>query len=145
MNCEIVPIDFMGQGALLQPVDQELHDLALDYSRRELQDGASINLAKYAKTWVAVQTVDGFREVKGIMATVLRPDIPIIRATDEAALSMMAERLQSYFADNGWRGGEVFVHISKAQTPEQYCKGWRQVLITEQKAESADRFTIKVR
>lgn len=136
---EIFPIDFMGQGALLEPVDKKLHDKAVDFCQREIV--GDINFAKLAKVWVAL---DG-EKVVGVMGYVLRPDIPVIRAVDENALSMMAERLQHYFADQGWRGGEVFVHISKSERPEQRCAGWKNVLITEQKAESADRFRIKVR
>ncbi len=138
---DVLPIDFLGQGALLEPADPKLHDLAVNYCRRELQNGHEINLAKFSKCWVALK--DGI--AVGVMGYVLRPDIPVIRATDEQALSMMAERLQHFFADQGYRGGEVFVHISKAERPEQKCAGWRKVLITEQKAESADRFKIKVR
>lgn len=135
----VLPIDFVGQGALLEPVDRNLHDLAVDYCQREIL--TPVDFAKLAKTWVAVD--DG--KVHGVMGYVLRPDIPVIRATDERALSMMAERLQSFFADQGWRGGDVFVHISKAEKPEQRCAGWKSVLISEQKAEPADRFRIKVR
>lgn len=138
---EVLPIDFLGQGALLEPADSKLHDLAVDYCHREIQDGDKINLAKFAKCWVALK--DGIPV--GVMGYVLRPDIPVIRATDETALSMMAERLQYFFADQGYRGGEVFVHLAKAERPEQRCAGWKQVLINEQKAESADRFKIKVR
>lgn len=138
---EVLPIDFLGQGALLEPVDRKLHDKAIEFARKELQGGDQLNLTRFAKSWVAVK--DG--EVAGLMCYVLRPDIPVIRAIDESALSLMAERLQSFFADQGWRGGEVFVHLSRAERPEQRCAGWKQVLITEQKAEAADRFVIKVR
>lgn len=136
---EVLPLDFMGQGALLEPVDRKLHDAAVDFCAREIV--TPVDFVKMAKTWVAVE--DG--KVLGVMGYVLRPDIPVIRATNEQALSMMAERLQSFFADQGWRGGAVFVHISKAEKPEQRCAGWKNVLIAEQKAEPADRFAIKVR
>src|SRR5215472_1740233 len=131
----------MGQGALLEPKDQKLHDMAVEFARKELQNGDQLNLTQFAKCWVALK--DG--KAVGLMGYVLRPDIPVIRAIDEDALSQMAGRLQSFFADNGWRGGEVFVHIAKRELPEQRCAGWKQVLITEQDAHSADRFVIKVR
>ena len=136
---DILPLDFLGQGALLEPKDHELHDLAVDFCKREIV--TEVDFLKMAKTWVAIE--DG--KVLGVMGYVLRPDIPVIRSTDERALSLMAERLQAFFADQGWRGGEVFVHIAKAERPEQRCAGWKNVLITEQKAVSADRFAIKVR
>lgn len=136
---EILPLDFVGQGALLEPKDRELHDKAIDFCNREII--TPVNFLHMAKTWVAIE--DG--KVLGVMGYVLRPDIPVIRSTDERALSMMAERLQAFFADQGWRGGEVFVHISKSERPEQRCAGWKNVLICEQKAVSADRFAIKVR
>lgn len=136
---EILPLDFLGQGAMLTPVDAKLHDLAIDFCSRELSE--EVNLAELSKVWVAIDS----GTVVGIMGWVPKPDVPIMRAIDEKALSLMAERLQSFFADQGCRGKEVLIHLSRKETPEQRCPGWKNVLVGEQHAESADRYAVKVR
>lgn len=137
----IYPIDFHGQGAMLTPADPELHDKAVKFCEEQL--AKPVNLSELAKCWLAVD--ENTKKAVGIVGYVLKPDIPVMRATDATALSLMAERLQDYFADNGCRGKEVFVYLSKAEKPEERCPGWKQVLIKEQKAISADRFSITVR
>jgi len=124
---------------MLTPADPELHDKAVDFCARELAE--EINLSELSKCWVALK--DG--EVVGVMGYVLKPDVPVIRAIDVNALSLMGERLQSFFADMGCRGKEVLIHLARNEKPEQRCQGWRQVLVTEQHAVPADRYIVKVR
>jgi hypothetical protein len=137
---EILPLDFLGQGALLEPVDRKLHDLAVDYCSRELVGGKDLNLTKLAKVWIGMKD----DEVSGISGYVNRLDVPIFRATDALVLHALAQRMNSFFADNGCRGQEVFIHVSKAERPEQRCPAWLEVL-KEWNAESSDRLSIKVR
>lgn len=141
----VLPLDFLGQGAMLTPVDPKLHDMAVKYCDKEL--ASPVNLAEMSKVWVAVECDDNEQlvSVEGIMGYVLKPDVPVMRATNETALSMMGERLQSFFADNGCRGKEVLIHLCRNEKPEQRCPGWKNVLITEQKAEPADRFIVRVK
>lgn len=129
----------MGQGALLEPRDPALHDCAVDYCRRELKDGDKINLSKFAKVWVGLK--DG--EVLGIAGYVLRPDLPLFRATDAEVLRALGHRANDYFADNGARGQEAFIYIGD-ERPEQRCPEWRKVL-KEFGAKSGRRLLIEVK
>lgn len=136
---DVQPLDFLGQGALLEPADQKLHNQAVDYCRRELTGGDTLNLAKFNKVWVGRK--DG--EVLGVAGYLLRPDIPLLRATDAGVLRAIGHRLNSFFSDNGARGHQAFIYIGN-EKPEQRCPEWRQVL-KEWNAQSARRMLIEVR
>ena len=136
---QILPIDFQGQGALLEPVDRELHDRAIDYALRELKDGATLNLATFAKTWVGLKNGTPL----GLMGYVLRPDVPLFRATDCQVLRAMGQRLNDFFADNGARGKEVFLYIGN-EASEQRCPEWRNA-IKEFGGSSARRLSFEVK
>lgn len=135
----IKPLDFLGNGALLEPADRKLHDMAVDYCLRELTGGKDVNLAKFSKVWVALK--DG--EVMGIAGYVLRPDLPLFRATDAEVLRAMAQRVNDFFADNGARGNAAMIYIGN-EKPEQRCPEWRQVL-KELGAQSGRRVLIEVK
>ena len=135
----IRPIDFLGQGALLEPVDKKLHDAAVDYCNRELADGKDLNLTKFAKVWVGLKD----EEVFGISGYVLRPDVALLRATDAEVLRALGQRMNDFFADNGARGQQVFLYIGD-EKPEQRCPEWREVL-KEFGAKSGQRFLVEVR
>lgn len=139
----IVPLDFLGQGAMLTPADPKLHDMVIDYCKRELTE--EINLAHLAKVWVAVEMEeDEYREVYGVLGYVLKPDVPLCRATKVEALHKLAQRYNDYLADNGARGKETFIHIARNEKPEQKCEGWKEVL-REWEAKLSDRVTVTVR
>lgn len=138
---KIIPIDFLGQGALLEPRDREIHDKAVEFCMRELENGKDIDLSKFSKAWVVV---DDSGTTVGVFAWVNRIDVPLFRGTTEEATKVMAERINSFFADNGCRGQELFVHISKREKDHQKCPAWKEVMIAWG-AESADRFSFKVR
>ena len=123
---------------MLTPVDAELHDAAVAYRRRELTE--EVNLTDLAKVWVARDA----KEILGIMGYVLKPDVPVMRANRIDALRALAERYNSFLSDNGARGRETFIHVSRKEKPEQRCPGWAEVL-REWDAHSADRISIKVR
>ena len=135
---KVLPLDFMGQNALIEPLDKELHDLAIDFCKRELTE--EVNLSNFAKVWVAKDA----EQIQGIMGYVLKPDVPLMRATSAAALRAMANRYNDYLADNGARGKETFVYVSKSEKAEQKCPEWRQVL-REWGARFSDRVTVTVR
>lgn len=135
----VIPIDFLGQGALLQPKDANLHDAAMEFCWRELAKGKEVDFSKFAKVWVGKK--DG--EVKGVAGYVLRPDLPLFRATDCEVLRAMGRRLNDFFSDNGCRGQEAFLYIGNEQ-PSQRCPNWRQML-AEFGAVSARRVAIEVR
>ncbi|HXF14709.1 MAG TPA: hypothetical protein VN517_16250 [Terriglobales bacterium] len=147
MNLKVLPIDFLGQGAMLEPKDRELHDMAVDYCNRELQNGHEVNLSKFSKVWVVVE-MEGttYKKVVGLSGWVWRVDIPIFRVTGEAvdrATMMLTERIRSYMEDQGARDSEVFIHLSSKETPEQKCKNWDKSLALVG-AVPADRYAVKV-
>lgn len=135
----------MGEGALLQPKDQALHDLAVDYCKRELAE--EINVARLQKCWVAVE-MDGekYKAIHGICGYVLKIDIPVFRVSGGhavAATKLLVDRMRAFFQDNGARGSEAFIHISSKETPEQRCHRWDESLRAVG-AVPADRFSVKI-
>lgn len=146
MRIRVFALDFVGQGALLEPVNRKLHDLAVDYCRREI--AGDVNLIDLRKVWVAATVEDNQPlEVVGITGYVLKPDIPVFRVSgDEAARAtkLLIDRVNGFFADNGATGSEVFIHISGKETPEQRCSKWQDSL-TAVGAQPADRFSIIVK
>jgi hypothetical protein len=147
MRIEVIPIDFLGQGALLEPKDAALHDLAVDYCRRELQNGDKLNLTQFNKVWVACVMEDSKPvEVVGITGWVHRIDLPVFRVSGQNAVratKMLADRLHAFFQDQGCRGQELFIHISSKETPEQRCEKWQESLAAEG-AIPADRLAIVI-
>jgi hypothetical protein len=142
VKIEILPLDFQGQGALLEPVDHKLHDLAVEYCARELQGGSEINLARFSKVWLAL--ADG--EAVGLAGYVYRLDIPVFRVTGETpdrTTKLLTDRLRAFFQDQGFRGQEVLLHISSKERPEQRCAKWQESLKAAG-AEPADRFSVKI-
>ena len=136
----IVPLDFIGNQALLEPVNRSLHDKVVEWCAKELVGGRELDLSKFNKVWVVL---DG-DEVCGMLGWVWRIDIPVVRATDEESLALLAHRANSFFADQGSTGYEVFLHVSKREKPEQKCPGWAQTL-KDWNAVPADRLLVKVR
>jgi hypothetical protein len=135
----IVPLDFLGQGALLQPVDQKLHDAAIEYAALELKDGKNLDFSRFAKVWVGLKD----KQVFGLSGYVLKPDVPLLRSTNADVLRALCHRMNDYFSDNGARGKEAFIFIGD-EKPEQRCPEWRKVL-AEFGAKSAQRFSVEVK
>lgn len=147
MRIEVIPLDFIGQGALLEPADPKLHDMAVEYCARELEGGDQLNLAKFQKCWVAVvMENDQYQEIVGITGYVMRIDLPVFRVSGANAVratKMLTDRLHAFFQDQGARGHELFIHISSKERPEQRCAKWQESLAS-QKATPADRLAIKI-
>ncbi|MBV9179877.1 MAG: hypothetical protein JO356_01080 [Acidobacteria bacterium] len=148
MRIAVYPLDFQGQGALLEPVDKKLHDLAVDYCARELEGGKDLNLARFAKVWVAVSLdADGsYKEILGITGYVMRIDLPVFRVSGDHAVratKMLTDRMRGFFQDQGARGHEAFIHISSKERPEQRCAKWKESLRAVG-AQPADRLSVKI-
>lgn len=135
----VIPLDFLGQGALLEPKDAKLHDAAVAYALKELANGATLDFSKFSKVWVGLKD----NNVLGLSGYVLRPDIPLLRATDADVLRALTHRMNDFFSDNGCRGQEAFVYIGD-EKPEQRCPEWKAVL-KEFGAKSAQRWSVEVR
>lgn len=135
---KVLPLDFIVSGALAEPVDRPLHDLAVEYCARELK-GGTVDFSKFSKIWVGLNDDN----VLGIAGYVLRPDVPLLRATDSLVLRAMGRRLNDYFADNGAIGKEAFLYVGN-EPRESRCPEWRDVL-KEFGAKSARRVVIEVK
>src|ERR1051325_7820114 len=97
---KVFPLDFLGQGALLQPKDSHLHDLAIDFCSREV--AGDVNLSQFGKVFIAAETErDHPVKVEGITGYVMRPDISLFRAISARATAKLHHRWHSFFADNG--------------------------------------------
>lgn len=151
MRIDVFPLDFLGQPPLYEPKDRGLFDAAQEYSKRELAE--QFDFVRLNKVWVAVgnpvfkngQYVSG--EICGITGYALKPDIPVFRVSGEnaaRATKMLTDRYHSHFADLGWRGCEVFLHISNKERPEQRCSRWAESLVATG-ATPADRYSVTVR
>jgi len=147
VTIEVLPIDFLGQGALLEPADKKLHDLTVDYCARELENGRELNLSKFTKVWAVVEMEGAdYIDVIGVSGFAWRIDIPTFRVTGERvdySTRKLIDRMRAYFQDNGLRGADIFLHISSKERPEQRCEKWEQSL-AKVGAIPADRFTVKV-
>lgn len=147
-----VPLDFMGAAPLFEPTDPNLLNAAEDYCKRELAD--PVNFTKFNKFWITIENpvfdkdrkfVSG--EVIGVVGYLHKPDVAVFRVTGpnaSRATKMQTDRLHDHFADIGYRGGEVFVHVSSMQKPEQFCSGWKEGLGATD-AKPADRYSVIVR
>lgn len=147
MAIKILPLDFLGQGALLEPADKKLHDMAVDYCARELAGGQELNLSKFTKCWIAVEmNAEEYKEVVGVTGFVWRIDIPVFRVTGtrvDYTTRTMIDRIRTFFMDQGARGSEVFFHLSSKERPDQRCENWEKNLAASG-AIPADRFSMKV-
>lgn len=139
MSISVVPLDFLGQGALLEPKHPKLHDAAVSYCLRELAKGKDVDFSKFNKVWVGLKD----DEVFGVSGYVMRADIPLIRATDVDVLRALAQRMNGFFSDSGIRGQEIFMYIGD-ERPEQRCPAWKEML-KEFGAKSARRFEFEVK
>jgi hypothetical protein len=128
----------------LTPVDGELHALAVKYAADNLAERP--DFTNFKNVWVACEVDNEGKPVRaiGVLCMVLRPDFPLCRFTDNAAVVKLVQRANDYLHDNGWRGGDALIHIKKDEPPEARCPNyldWMQAYDLQ----PADRWTIKVR
>lgn len=137
------PIDFIRQGNYSYPADRELHRMAVEFSEKELAKPA--NLSEYAKVWAACE-MDGekIEKVVGLMGFAMRPDITLARFMQPDAITLLHDRAQAYFADQGCRGAEVLFYMNSNEAPEQRCPQGLQTML-KLGALPADRWVVKVR
>lgn len=142
----VFPLKFLGQGACLQPENQRLHDLTVNYVQRELLNGQDVNLSLLNQVFVAAEADedDNPLTVHGVAGANLRIDIPLFRATTNEATVKLSRRLHSHLADIGYLGQEVFIHLSNKELPEQRCSGYDEAIALA-KLKPADRFLVRVR
>jgi len=140
---QVFHLDFLGKEALIQPRDQELHDMAVEFCAKELK--GEVNLTNYSHVWVAclVNHEGKRKKVVGITGWSLKVDISLFRSLDPQASLAMGKRINDHLNDSGCRGHEVFLHLSSHESPEQRCANFVDTLKAF-KAKPADRWAIEV-
>lgn len=116
-------------------MDDELHAAAVEFCKNNLAE--KFDPRGYTKLWVARS--EG--RVLGVTGIKSCWDIPVFRSIDQKASFKMADRLNSYFADQGFRGQDVFLFLSQSEKPEQQCPDRARILATVG-ARSAERFLV---
>jgi hypothetical protein len=143
----VVPLDFRNSPNGIVPVDGHLYTLVMEYCKTALAEQPKID--ELNKTWAVVEykgenivSVNGLAAWGGDV-----PDIPIFRVTGDnakRATKMLYDRINSFFADRGARGRQVFIWISEKETPEQRCEAWESSL-KDVGAVPAQRFAVTVK
>jgi hypothetical protein len=140
----VFPIHFRDSVNGPVPADEKLHAMTMEFCERELSD--KVNLLDYKKVWVSAQVDADDKPVKitGIQCLDQVIDLPVSRYTDSKAAHLLSGRVDSYLADQGFRGASVFVYISDSEKPEQRCRNWASWL-SFWKAKPAQRWMVRVR
>jgi hypothetical protein len=132
---DIIPWDLQWRGNILFPVDEKVHAAATEFCRDHL--AASFDPRGHAKIWVAREN-DSVVGVAGIKSCW---DIPVFRSISEKASFRLADRVNSYFADQGFRGQGVFLYLSQSESPEQMCPH-REAILSKVDAKPAERYVV---
>ena len=82
-------------------------------------------------------------KVLGVTGIQQRWDIPMFRSIDPRATFKMADRLNTYLADRGFRGHDVFLFLSQSESPEQQCPA-RDRILAVMGARPAHRFVMTI-
>jgi hypothetical protein len=135
---EITPWDLQWQGKTLFPVDGELHAAAIEFCRANL--AAPFDPRGHTKLWVAREG----ERILGVTGIKSGWDIPVFRSIDPRATFRLADRMNSYFADQGFRGQGVFLFLSEGESPEQQCPARERILDTVG-ARSTERYLMTIR
>jgi len=143
MKVQVFQLFFKSDGAgALIPTDGELYALAVKYAAENMS--TKVDYLDYKNTWVACE-VDGDgtpTRALGILCMQLRPDFPICRFTDNAAVAKLVQRANDYLHDNGARGQFALIHI--AQDDPQRCPNYLEWMKAFE-LEPAERWAIRVR
>jgi hypothetical protein len=133
---EIIPWDLQWHANILFPADQELHHQAIEFCQKNLAE--PLYPKQLAKIWLARR--EG--KILGVTGIMSRWDIPLFRSINEEASFRMADRLNSYFADQGLRGKEVLLYLSDSERPEQRCPH-REEILAKVGARPAERYVVE--
>jgi hypothetical protein len=146
MKVQIFHLFFKPDGAGgVMAADGELYALAVKYAADYLAD--PVDFTVFKNSWVACEVDDKGKPVRalGLLCMMLRPDFPICRFTDNAAVVKLVQRANDHLHDlYGLRGGEALVHIKKDEAPEARCPDYLDWM-TLFDLKPADRWEFKVR
>lgn len=117
----IVNLDFVDNGGMLQAKDAVLFAAVQKFCTEQLEERP--NFGALAKSWAAVRldAEGGLEEVVGLIGYKMVPDISLFRAIDKGGTVKLAQRINDFFADQGLRMQEVFLHVAPEESPEQRC------------------------
>ena len=134
----VVPLDFQLRNNILTPVDEELYAEGVQFCKNHL--AAPLDPRQLAKAWV-VRSEDKVLAIAGIIS---RWEVAVFRSVAQRATIKLANRLNSYFADAGFRGQEMLLFMSDHEKPEQRCPN-RERVLGAWNARPAERYVVSVR
>lgn len=148
-DLRIVPLYFMGQGALIEPhpVCKEIFNLAAIYCKENVRGDVNLSSFAWTKVLVEFDEQDKAVAVHGISGAGQRPDISLFRVTGDHAkigTKLIHDSWQGTFADAGYRGQDVFIHVKTDDEPAQMCPNWKTSM-KELACRNAERFLVKVK
>jgi hypothetical protein len=106
MRTVVRSLHFDVLGARLVPRDGELHELALDFCRRELQ--GEIRFSDYRDVLVVCREDNqgNVLGVTGIACGSVKYDVPVLRFLDAKSGKKLMERINDRLQDAGLRAGD---------------------------------------
>lgn len=143
----VVPLFFKEGRDGLVPADPVLHSRIIQYCQANLAEVP--DLTRYRRTFAVVEYGDHGEivDIHGVSADRMTPDIGIFRSSGpkaKQATVMLHDRWQSFYADLGWRGEDVFIWVDKSEQPEQQCPN-QSGSIKEFDLKVANRMAVRVR
>jgi hypothetical protein len=127
-----VVLDWKGAGALIEPLEhcKDEFDLAVKFLKDNMTHEYFLN--HYSRAWVVCE-YENEKPVKvfAVAGIVSRPDIPLFRFAGERgpeAADLLYRRINSYLADQGYRGQQAFVFVSESCPEEKMCPDYKSIL-----------------
>lgn len=139
-----IALDFNRAGGYAMPADRALHQLAIEFAKKNL--AAIPDYSSFARVWVAAEVSADEKPIaiEGALGFTMRPDFTLARFKNKQALVTLYHRANSYLADNGCRDSEGLVYVSSTEAPEQRCPQ-QQESLAALGAVPGDRYLIKIR
>lgn len=145
MNLRMTPIDFNQAG---EPRDPLLYAAVQEFAEKEF--GEKLNVAYYARLFVALAVIEDKWKVVGVTGIRSSFDIPTFHIAPqsldkegfkvaEEVTNMMYMRLNNYLADLGNKGGSTLIYVA----PEKE-RFWRRFL-KRVGGKPANRYEVEVR
>lgn len=143
MKLRAVPIDMQVVSGVVLPNEPKIFEAAQNFCSAELVERP--NLGTYNKSWLVVEVSDAGDIVRplAIGGYQVVYDTPLFRSIDPRATVVLAKRMNDFFADQGFRGRDVFLHVSEAESPEQKCPQYEDTLKAFG-ARPAERYIVRI-
>jgi hypothetical protein len=146
MKVQVFHLSFKSDGnGGLMPIDGEVHAQAVKFAAENMD--VPVDFTQFKEAWVACEVNGDGKPTRalGILCMVMRPDFPVCRFTDSAAVVKLVQRANDFLHDTfAARGCEVLVYVAKPEAGERMCPGYREWMELFEMKE-ADRWKITVR